>query len=221
VYSFYFNIISKTMKFKSLLQLVVILLTGQFLFSCSSAEYYKFSASKPEAYNTLKEKPAPVAEPVEAAPTLSEVALAAANEEAVNTATAPALEASTEVKAPARPAIKRVEEAVKAPAVKEHVSLEKREMTVEEAEALAMAKERIANMTKAERKELKREMKEAFRQSGGGASIIEIILAVLVPPLAVFLHDGIGTSFWISIILWILGILPGIIYALLVVTDTI
>ncbi|RDV14883.1 YqaE/Pmp3 family membrane protein [Pontibacter diazotrophicus] len=76
-------------------------------------------------------------------------------------------------------------------------------------------------MTKAEKKELKKEVREAYRQTGGGANIIEIILAILLPPLAVFLHDGIGTSFWISIILTLLFFLPGIIYALLVVTDTI
>jgi uncharacterized membrane protein YqaE (UPF0057 family) len=209
------------MKFKSLLQLVAVLLTGQFLISCGSADYYRFSASKPGAYHTMKEKPAPVAEPAEAAPTMTGVALEAANEEATKTATAPALEASTDVKAPARPALKRVAEAVEAPAASERVRPGKREMTVEEAAVLAMAKERLASMTMAERKELKREMKEAFRQGGGGASLLEILLAVLVPPLAVFLHDGIGTSFWISIILWLLGILPGIIYALLVVTDTI
>jgi uncharacterized membrane protein YqaE (UPF0057 family) len=209
------------MKLKSLLQLVAVLLTGQLLISCGSADYYRFSASKPGAYNTIKEKPAPVADPAEAAPTMAEVALEAANEEAINTATAPALEASADVKAPARPALKSVGEAIKAPAVSERVSLEKREMSVEEAEALAMARERLADMTKTERKALKREVREAFRQGGGGASLLEILLAVLVPPLAVFLHDGIGTSFWISIILWLLGILPGIIYALLVVTDTI
>jgi uncharacterized membrane protein YqaE (UPF0057 family) len=205
------------MKLKSLLHLVAVLLTGQFLISCGSADYYRFSASKPGAYNTIKEKPAPA----EAAPTMAEMALESAKEEATKAASAPALEASTEVKTPAKPAINSVEEAIKAPAVKERVHLEKREMTVEEAEALAMARERLADMTKAERKALKREVREAFRQGGGGASLLEIILAVLVPPLAVFLHDGIGTSFWISIILWLLGILPGIIYALLVVTDTI
>ncbi|MBF9253595.1 YqaE/Pmp3 family membrane protein [Pontibacter sp. 172403-2] len=58
-------------------------------------------------------------------------------------------------------------------------------------------------------------------QGANSTSIIEIILAILLPPLAVFLHDGIDTSFWISIILWLLFIIPGIIYALLVVTDTI
>jgi len=51
--------------------------------------------------------------------------------------------------------------------------------------------------------------------------IVLIILAILLPPLAVFLHSGISTKFWISILLWICFILPGVIYALLVVTDTI
>lgn len=208
------------MKIKSLLQLVVVLLAGQFLFSCSSAEYYKFSAQKPEAYNKIKEKPAPVAAPVEVAPTMTEIALAAANEKATASEAGPVAEANAAAPEPAVKKSKSVE-VVKAPAVVETVSLEKREVTVTEAEALAMAKERISNMTKAEKKELKKELREAYRQRGGGASIIEIILAVLLPPLAVFLHDGIGTSFWISIILWLLFIIPGIIYALLVVTDTI
>ncbi|NDK54396.1 YqaE/Pmp3 family membrane protein [Pontibacter sp. BT213] len=60
-----------------------------------------------------------------------------------------------------------------------------------------------------------------MKQSGSRTSIVEIILAVLLPPLAVFLHDGIGTSFWISLILTLLFWIPGVIYALLVVTDTI
>nr|WP_246597081.1 YqaE/Pmp3 family membrane protein [Pontibacter aydingkolensis] len=50
---------------------------------------------------------------------------------------------------------------------------------------------------------------------------MEIVLAIFIPPLAVFLHDGIGTSFWINIILTLLFFIPGIIHALLVVTDSI
>ncbi|WP_460919727.1 YqaE/Pmp3 family membrane protein [Pontibacter brevis] len=201
---------------KSLLQLVVVLLTGQFLFSCSSAEYYKFSAQKPEAYNKVqKEKHAPV----ELNASMAEVALAAANEEAKEAESAPEIEASAAVTAPVKRS--KATAIVKTPAVEEVAPLKKREVTITEAEALAMAKERFANMTKAEKKTLKKELREAYRQGGGGANIIEIILAVLLPPLAVFLHDGIGTSFWISIILTLLFIIPGIIYALLVVTDTI
>ena len=78
-------------------------------------------------------------------------------------------------------------------------------------------------MTKAEKKEFKKEVREALKQDrrGGDLSIIKIILAVLLPPLAVFLHVGIGTQFWISLILTLLFWIPGVIYALLVVTDTI
>ncbi|GAA4427497.1 hypothetical protein GCM10023188_10620 [Pontibacter saemangeumensis] len=193
---------------------------GQMLFSCSSAEYYRFSATKPEAYNTHKEKPAPEAAPATTAPAPTMAAVAVPITDEVAAPAAPALEASIATPAPAV-VQKKSAGIVKAPTEKTTLSLEKREITVAEAEALAMANERLADMSKAEKKELKREMKEAFRQNGGGANIVEIILAVLLPPLAVFLHDGIGTSFWISIILTLLFWVPGIIYALLVVTDTI
>lgn len=49
--------------------------------------------------------------------------------------------------------------------------------------------------------------------------IIKIILAFLLPPLAVFLHRGLDTYFWISLILTILIWVPGVIFALLVVLD--
>lgn len=45
------------------------------------------------------------------------------------------------------------------------------------------------------------------------------ILAILLPPAAVFLKVGIGTHFWISIVLTILGWVPGVIHAFLVVFD--
>ncbi|MDX5346054.1 MAG: YqaE/Pmp3 family membrane protein [Hymenobacteraceae bacterium] len=51
--------------------------------------------------------------------------------------------------------------------------------------------------------------------------MLEIILAIFLPPIAVLLHDGVGTYFWISIILTLLFWLPGVIFALLVVTDNV
>ena len=49
-----------------------------------------------------------------------------------------------------------------------------------------------------------------------------IVLAILLPPLAVYLHQGeINGKFWLSILFWFLFIIPGVIYALLVVTNTI
>ena len=199
------------MKFKSLLNLAIIILAAQMMFACSSAEYYKFAPQKPEAYNKAKEKATPTAEAD--APSLSEIALQAAEEEATKQNAEPALEAS--VAAP----VATPKKAVK-PAIAEEKAVTE---TITEAEAMELAKERIASMTKAEKKELKKELKEALKQDRGGGrtSIVEIILAIILPPLAVFLHDGIGTSFWINIILTLLFFLPGVIHALLVVTDSI
>lgn len=72
-------------------------------------------------------------------------------------------------------------------------------------------------------KEAKKEIKNFKREkrNGGEAdtnTLLLVILAILLPPLAVYLHQGeINTKFWISLILTLLGFLPGIIYALIVV----
>lgn len=47
-------------------------------------------------------------------------------------------------------------------------------------------------------------------------SILTIILNILLPPLAVFLKHGIGTTFLISLLLTALGWIPGVIHAFLV-----
>lgn len=52
--------------------------------------------------------------------------------------------------------------------------------------------------------------------------IVLIILAILIPPVAVYLkEDSITSHFWIDLILCLLFWLPGIIFALLVVADAI
>lgn len=203
------------MKIRNLLQLVFILIAGQLLFACNSAKYYEFSASKQAPYKVAKEKPAPQTV-AEQPSTLTDIALAASQAEPAKE-TEPVLEASA---APGATVPAKAPKAVNEVA-SEDVSAPENKIT--ETEALALAKAHVNNMSKAERKELKKELKEVLKQDrrGGGASIVEIILAILIPPLAVFLHEGVTSRFWISIILWILGVLPGIIFALLVVTDTI
>lgn len=47
--------------------------------------------------------------------------------------------------------------------------------------------------------------------------IIRILLAILLPPLGVFLQVGIGAQFWINILLTLLGYIPGIIHALYII----
>jgi uncharacterized membrane protein YqaE (UPF0057 family) len=58
-------------------------------------------------------------------------------------------------------------------------------------------------------------------KAAGDASentILLAILAILLPPLAVFLHENaLNTKFWISLLLTLLFWLPGVIYALIVV----
>ena len=49
------------------------------------------------------------------------------------------------------------------------------------------------------------------------ADIIRIILSVLIPPLGVFLQVGIGTDFWINILLTLLGYIPGLVHAIWVI----
>lgn len=47
--------------------------------------------------------------------------------------------------------------------------------------------------------------------------IVRLILAILLPPLGVFLQVGIGMHFWINILLTILGYIPGIIHAVWII----
>ena len=44
--------------------------------------------------------------------------------------------------------------------------------------------------------------------------IIRIIIALFIPPLAVFLKVGIAGQFWLNILLTILFFFPGVIHAL-------
>ena len=48
-------------------------------------------------------------------------------------------------------------------------------------------------------------------------NIIRIIIAIILPPLGVFLQVGIGGHFWLNILLTILGYIPGIVHAVWVI----
>ncbi|MGC8750157.1 YqaE/Pmp3 family membrane protein [Hydrotalea sp.] len=72
-------------------------------------------------------------------------------------------------------------------------------------------------------KESKALLKEYKVQKKAGTStdtntLLLVILAILLPPLAVYLHENaINTKFWIDLLLTLLFFLPGIIYALIVI----
>lgn len=49
-------------------------------------------------------------------------------------------------------------------------------------------------------------------------NLVKILLAVLVPPVGVFLATGVGSTLLINILLTLLGWLPGSIHAVWVIT---
>lgn len=51
-------------------------------------------------------------------------------------------------------------------------------------------------------------------------NIIRLFLAIILPPLAVFLNSGISSAFLINILLTLLGWVPGIIHAVWVIQKT-
>jgi len=100
--------------------------------------------------------------------------------------------------------------------------------------AIAEFKSLSRKEKKAKLKLLKKELFAQIKAKKEGReadtnTILLVILAVLLPPLAVYLHEGeINTKFWITLILWLLGfiaftwvawlpLLASIVYALFVV----
>lgn len=46
------------------------------------------------------------------------------------------------------------------------------------------------------------------------ADLLRVLISLLLPPLGVFLQEGIGKHFWINIILTLLGYIPGLVHAI-------
>ncbi|WP_244514524.1 YqaE/Pmp3 family membrane protein [Afifella marina] len=47
--------------------------------------------------------------------------------------------------------------------------------------------------------------------------MVRILLAIILPPLGVFLQVGLGLQFWLNIILTLFGYVPGIIHAVWII----
>jgi uncharacterized membrane protein YqaE (UPF0057 family) len=55
------------------------------------------------------------------------------------------------------------------------------------------------------------------RRTATGGDVLRIILAILLPPLGVFLQVGFGLHFWLNILLTLLGYIPGIVHAIWII----
>ncbi|WP_407528269.1 YqaE/Pmp3 family membrane protein [Lacibacter sp. MH-610] len=72
---------------------------------------------------------------------------------------------------------------------------------------------------KAVKQEIKKYRKEKRRTGAADTdTLLLVILAIILPPLAIYLHQGeINNKFWLGLILTLLFWVPGIIYALIVI----
>ena len=85
----------------------------------------------------------------------------------------------------------------------------------------------LNNLSKKEKKDrlkaVKKAVKEHKAKVRAGQDVSEntlllVIIAILLPPLAVYLHQGeINSKFWISLLLTLLFYVPGLIYSLIVI----
>ena len=89
----------------------------------------------------------------------------------------------------------------------------------------------LAAMSKKERRAVKRSQKRSVKQAlrdynnsladdadADTNTLLLVILAILLPPVAVLVHQGeLNGKFWIALLLTLLFYLPGLIYALLVI----
>lgn len=46
--------------------------------------------------------------------------------------------------------------------------------------------------------------------------MVRILFALFLPPLGVFLQEGLGKRFWVNVLLTVLGYFPGVIHAVYV-----
>jgi uncharacterized membrane protein YqaE (UPF0057 family) len=97
---------------------------------------------------------------------------------------------------------------------------------VKPAVPVADAFKSFKEMSRAEKKSRIKEVKSAIKdfkenKKSGKASentLLLVIVAILLPPLAVYLHEGeINKKFWIDLLLTLLFYLPGLIYALVLI----
>ena len=97
--------------------------------------------------------------------------------------------------------------------------------TISLKDSIASAIAAFKSLPRSERRGLLKEAKQQLKEyrahkSESTDKTLLIILAILLPPLGVYLHEGeINTKFWIDLLLTFLFWLPGAIYALVVVLN--
>ena len=109
-------------------------------------------------------------------------------------------------------------------------------LTERQEEVIREVEERLQNMSRQEKRDLRRQIRKlnlkeytkdlpvynSFEMEGlqqeTQVNILALILALILPPLGVYVHQGeVNNKFWISLLLTVLFYVPGQIYSVLVV----
>lgn len=53
--------------------------------------------------------------------------------------------------------------------------------------------------------------------SNDSADFLRVVLSVLLPPVGVFLQEGLGTQFWLNVLLTLFGYIPGLVHAVWII----
>lgn len=190
------------MKQTNLLSLVAVSMIAVLLFSCSPSANEGFAKRKYFDYKWDKKEYAKV-EPRQPSTAEAHEAEVVSNDEATVQNTGSEIE----------PVVMNEEKPVTIPAkrVKE-IPAEKKTpvMGVKEGKPSFTEKVIVKQLDRLIEKKQEQDMSEV-------ELILLVILAILLPPLAVFLVKDFGTEFLISLILTLLFWLPGVIYALYIV----
>ena len=72
----------------------------------------------------------------------------------------------------------------------------------------------VKTFSKLEKRELKHIIKKENTNRTGIGTLLLVIIAIILPPLAVLLVDSLNGPFWLDILLTLLFYIPGLIYAL-------
>ncbi len=110
------------------------------------------------------------------------------------------------------PAVKQAQEKMSRLAT--DASLTKKEKRVMKREV----RQTMVKELKAQKKIIK-EAKKNGQEINDDDKVLRIILAFLLPPLSVAIGRGIGSTFWLNLILTLLFFLPGVIHALIVIGE--
>lgn len=161
--------------------------TAGLLYSCAGKKMAHFAPSSPKPYGYVKTKAQPAAESQETA--MQHVAK-------VNTLAKPIIEENYSV-----------------------TTTQETKATASETALEVIEETPVAAVTeKMSRKDIKKAIKEVAATTNDRTAfmnILLVILAIIIPPLAVLLVDGLRGPFWLSILLTLLFWLPGFIYALI------